>query len=459
MTMPGVFRDTNALAEGDVNTTMARNVWTRGLPEMTRKWLERDEAVFLRQSLSTPCLDVLAGCSGSSLRTLDGRHLLDFHGNSVHQSGFSRPEVIEAAVSQMRKLSFSPRRFTNQPAVLLAEKLAELSPDPLGKLLFAPGGTLAVGMALKIARVATGRFKTVSMWDSFHGASLDAIGVGGEAFFRSGIGPLMPGTEHVPPPDPYRCVLSPPSGGCRDCGLRCAAYLEYVLEKEGDVGAVIAEPFRCTTVNVPPEGYWRRVRQACDHHGALLILDETALCLGRSGSFHAFERFGIVPDILVMGKGLGGALFPLAAVIVRKDLDVAGHMALGHYTHEKNPVACAAALATIGVVLNEDLPGRARELGGYAISRLREMSGRRTLAGDVRGMGLSLAVELVLDQDAKRPAVEQADRILYRCLEMGLSFKISHGNCITLTPPLTVTRDELDRALDILDEAMAHESH
>jgi 4-aminobutyrate aminotransferase len=447
-----------SLTEGDVNLSPNRTAWTVGLGRENLSWLERDAAVFLHQSLSTPCLDVLEACEGSRIRDLDGREFLDFHGNSVHQVGFSRPEVLEAIIRQMRTLSFSPRRFTNVPAVLLAEKLVELSPGSLDKVLFAPGGTLAVGMALKIARVPTGRFKTVSMWDSFHGASLDAVSVGGESLFRAGIGPLLPGSEHVPPPDPYRCVLAPPSGGCRACGLRCAAYLEYVLEKEADVAAVIAEPFRCTTVNIPPEGYWPRVRQACDRHGALLVLDETALCLGRAGSFHAFQRFGITPDLLVMGKGLGGGVFPLAAVIARTGLDVAGHMALGHYTHEKNPVACAAALAAIDVVLEDDLPGRAETLGSHAAARLRDMASRNPLIGDVRAMGLCLAVDLVTDRAAKTPAAALADRILYRCLERGLSFKVSSGACLTLTPPLTVSLDDLDAALDILEAAMSLET-
>ena len=443
------------VSEGDVNCSPNRAGWSGRLGSRTQALLARDAAVFLHQSLSTPCLDALVACSGSRIRTLDGRELLDFHGNSVHQVGFSHPAVVRAVTEQMQTLSFSPRRFTNEPAVRLAERLVALSPPPLGKVLFAPGGTLAVGMALKIARVATGRFKTVSMWDSFHGASLDAISVGGEALFRAGIGPLLPGAEHVPPADPYRCVLAPPSGGCEACGLRCAAYLEYVLEKERDVAAVIAEPFRCTTVNLPPPGYWPRVRQACQRHGALLIMDETALCLGRAGTFHAFERFDVVPDMVVLGKGLGGGIMPLAAVLADPALDVAGHGALGHYTHEKSPVACAAALAAIDVVVGEHLPDRALVLGEHAVARLAAMASRLPLVGDVRGMGLCLAVELVTDRQSKAPANAQADAVLYRCLQRGLSFKVSHGNCLTLTPPLSITRDDLDTALDILEEALA----
>src|SRR5262249_12832681 len=154
---------------------------------------------------------------------------------------------IAAIKAQLDQLPFCTRRYTNIPAIRLARKLAELAPGSLKKVLFAPGGTTAIGMALKLARAATGRHKNISMWDSFHGASLDAISVGGEAIFRQNIGPLLPGTEHVPPPNPATC----PFACGRQCSLQCARYLEYVLEKEGDVAAVIAETVRSIPY-IPP---------------------------------------------------------------------------------------------------------------------------------------------------------------------------------------------------------------
>src|SRR5437868_4004259 len=178
-------------------------------------------------------------------------------------------------------------------------------------------------MALKLARAATGRFKTVSMWDSFHGASLDSISIGGEAIFRQNAGPLLPGSEHVPPPDPRHCPFR-----CETkCNLNCADYVEYVLAKEGDVAAVIAETVRSTPFIPPPE-YWQRIRKACDKHGALLILDEIPHCLGRTGKMFTCEHYGIVPDMLVIGKALGGGIFPLAALIARDSLNVTGDKAL-----------------------------------------------------------------------------------------------------------------------------------
>lgn len=445
------------LSEGDSNRTNHRQRWQAvHIDAQTQAWLARDQAVFVRQSLSTPCLNVLEESRGATLTDLAGRAILDFHGNSAHQVGYGHPNVVAAVKEQLDRLPFSPRRYTNRPAIELAETLAAITPDPLGKVLLAPGGTSAVGMALKLARTATGRFKTISMWDAFHGASLDAISIGGEALFRKGIGPLLTGCEHVPPADPYRCLWDE-KGSCDACGLKCARYIEYVMEKEGDVAAVIAEPIRCTAVNPPPPGYWRRVREACDRHGALLIFDETAVCLGRTGRMFACEHDNVVPDILILGKGLGGGIFPLAAIVARPDLDVAPEKALGHYTHEKNPVACAAALATIRVIQSEDLVARSAELGRRALDRLSTLQASHPLIGDVRGRGLLFGLDLVVDRHTKTAAVDPAGRILYACLEQGLSFKVSQGSFLTLTPPLTIADSELERAISILETAF--ESH
>ena len=425
-------------SEGDDNLGEGRAARLASLDGETRALLAEDERWFLHQSLSTPCLDVVDRADGIWLEMRSGRRIMDFHGNSVHQVGHGHPHVVDAVRHALDTLPFSPRRYTNETAIALARRLCQAAPDPLAKLLLAPSGTAAIGMALKLARYATGRHKTVSMWDSFHGASLDAISVGGEALFRKGVGPLLPGTEHVPPPTRGACRF-----GCSDPEhTGCTDYIDYVLSMEGDVAALIAEPMRWTTVEPPPPGYWQRVREICDRHGTLLIFDEIPSCLGRTGSLFVTEQVGAVPDILVVGKGLGGAVFPMAAMITRVDLDIAGDKALGHYTHEKSSVGCAAALATLEVIEREDLCRRARELGAWSLAHLRERLAAVDVVRDIRGMGLHLGIEL--DDEAR------AEPVLYACLERGLSFKIGGGRVVTLSPPLTIDDADMSHALDVV---------
>ena len=438
-------------AEGDVNLSPLRKRWeAEHLAPATRKVLGEDAQYFLHQSLSTPCFNALACASGIWLEDIEGRRYMDFHGNSVHQVGYGHPHVVQAVKRALDTLPFSPRRFTNETAVALARRLVELAPGNLAKVLFSPGGTSAIGMALKLARIATGRHKTVSMWDAFHGASLDAISIGGEALFRRDSGPLLPGTEHVPPCDPRGCRFG--CGGT--CDARCAEYVAYVLDKEEDVAAVIVETIRSTDVQIPPRAYYETLRRACDRHGTLLILDEIPICLGRTGAMFAFEHYGVVPDMVVLGKGLGGGVFPMAALLAREGLDVAAERALGHYTHEKSSIGCAAALATLDVIENEHLLDRARRLGEHALARLRDAQPRLPLIGDVRGIGLLLGIELV-DPSTGAPAREAAERVLYRCLGEGLSFKVGQGNVLVLSPPLVIAEKDLDRALDIVEAAIA----
>jgi 4-aminobutyrate aminotransferase len=443
-------------SEGDVNISSRRRAWQESeLNAETREVLAEDARWFLQQSLSTPCLNVLARCSGAYIEDIQGRRYLDFHGNSVHQVGFGHPHVIQAIKRQLDELPFCTRRYTNHVTIELARRLAALAPGNLEKVLFAPGGAEAIGMALKLARVVTGRHKTLSMWDSFHGATLEAISVGGEATFRKDIGPLLPGTEHVPPPDAYRCLWDCHERG--GCDLKCEAYLEYVLEREGDIAAVIAEPMRSTPY-IPPPAYWQRVRAACDRHGALLILDEIYLGLGRTGRMFACEHYNIVPDIVVLGKGLGGGVMPLACMIARAELDQAANISLGHFTHEKSPVAAAAALATLDVLEQEGLVQRAADLGAYALTRLRSMAERFPLIGEVRGVGLLLGIELVTDRRSRERACDAAEKVMYAALSRGLSFKLTMGNIVQLIPPLIVSQQEMDEALDILEVCIAEAS-
>ena len=418
--------------EGESNTSAVRTQWleTTDNPR-SEPLLKRDSKAFLHQSLSSPCVATIKHAEGSWIEDHDGKRYLDFHGNSVHHIGYGHPRLLDAIKQQLDELSFAPRRFTCEPAVALAEKLADIAPADLCKVLFTTGGSDANEVALKIARAATGRFKTLSFWDSFHGAGFGSASVGGEATFRSHIaGPLLPGAEHVAPFACYRCPYG--HAGPDNCGLACAKMVDYVLQREGDIAAVIAEPMRAVPV-VPPAGFWRCVRDACHRHGTLLIMDEIPTGLGKTGQMFAFEHDDIIPDIVTLGKALGGGVLPIAACIARPELDVCGDFAIGHYTHEKNPVTTRAALTTLQIIEDENLIERAAELGNYAMDRLRQSLSSCEIVGDIRGRGVLFGIEIVQSKTTKKPGLELAEHIYYRCLNAGLSFKISQGCVLTLS--------------------------
>ncbi len=439
-------------SEGDVNTTPARQAWNASMDdERTQALLKRDSEVFLHQAMSTPCLDTLEAAEGIYIQDSTGKKYMDFHGNNVHQLGYGHPHVIKRVQEQIAKLPFSPRRFTNETAIECAEKLTQICGGELNRVLFAPGGTSAVGMALKLARHITGNYKVVSLWDSFHGASLDAISVGGEACFRQGMGPLMAGVERIPPAVSYRGAFPVADGS----DVHYADYLEYVIEKEGGVGAFIAEAVRNTDVQVPSKAYWKRIREICDKHNVMLIIDDIPNGMGRSGEWFTYQAYDIEPDILCIGKGLGGGLVPIAAMVTKDKYNTAEQISMGHYTHEKSPIGCAAALATMEAIEQDGLLDKVKADSQVMREKLLEMKAKYPVIGDVRGIGMLWGIELLTDHESKARAYDEAEAVLYQCLNNGVSFKVSQGNVIQLSPPLIITREQLIEALAIFEEAIA----
>lgn len=436
-----------SVMEGDINLTPARAEWLqKEVSEEVRELLEKDAKYFMHQSMSTPCLDVLQNCEGSYIESVSGKKYLDFHGNNVHQIGFSHPKLISRLTEQLQNLTFSTRRYANATAVQFAEKLTSYTPDGLNRILLTPNGSSAIGIALKLARAVTGKHKVVSFWDSFHGSSLDAISVGGEAIFQEHMGPLMPGVERIPPPITYRGIFE----GNEDKALE---YLEYVLENDSQIGAFLAETIRNTDVQIPSTKFWKSARELCTKHGVLLILDEIPIAFGRTGTMFAYELFDIEPDILCLGKGLGGGIIPQAAIVTREEYNKFGHISLGHYTHEKSPLGCMAGLTLLEVLEEENILEKVKEDQKFMGKALYKLQQKYSLIGDVRGVGLLWGIELVTNGITKKKARAEAEEIMYECLKRGLSFKVSKGNVLQLSPPLTISREELEKALEILNEA------
>ncbi len=439
--------ETNLLTEGDVNFSDSRKKWYSMLDTKTIDLVNEDADLFLHQSLSTPCLDVLESCEGIYITDVKGKRYMDFHGNNVHQIGYRNQFVIDRVKKQMDVLPFSPRRYANQPAIDFSKKLISYFPKNLNHVLFAPGGTSAVGIALKLARVVTGKHKVVSLTDSFHGASIDAIAAGGEEQFKKYMG-SFPETINIPQPVNYRTTFDNEN----DVGYANA--LEEIVKRDRSIGVFIAETIRNTDVQIPSKSYWKRIREICSAYNVLMVLDEIPIAFGRTGKMFAFEHYDIEPDIVCLGKGLGAGIIPFAAIVCRGDYNIAGDVSLGHYTHEKSPLGSAAGLAMIEYIENENLLGKVSEDEIFVREELSRLKDQFDIIGDVRGIGLLWGIELVKDRITKEKAIKEAEAVMYECLKQGLSFKVSQGNILQLCPPLIIKRRELKEAISIIEAAI-----
>ncbi|WP_372000008.1 aminotransferase class III-fold pyridoxal phosphate-dependent enzyme [Tistrella mobilis] len=395
----------------------------------------RDARVFLHQSSSSPVLASLRHVEGVWIEQSDGRRLIDLHGNTAHLLGHGNPEIREALIAQLEEMPFCPRRYTNRPAVKLAEALADRWPGGSAGVLLAPSGSDAIEIAMRLARACTGRFETISIDGSYHGNGFGALGLS-ESALDPRLGPHLPGRHHVAP---Y----------WRDGGAeRMIEEIRRAFSNSATgICAVIAEPMR-SNCHVPPAWLWPEVRQLCDAHGALLIFDEIPSGLGRTGRFFAFEHFGVCPDIAVLGKSLGGGMLPLAAVIADRKVDVAPELDVGHYTHEKNPLLARAGLTTLNIVARDKLEQRAEQIGLRLREGLATIARTRGIEVTPRGLGALLAVAFPGSPE------EEDGGLVARCHAAGLSTTKKGRWSVGLSLPLTASDAEVDETLARFD-AMA----
>jgi len=393
---------------------------------------------------------VVVGGEGCRLRDADGRWLLDLSGMwAVASLGYSDPTVREAVTRQLDRSMVSSLISTiNEPAVRLAERLASLLPSDDTRVWFGMSGSDAAEAAQRLVRRATGKPRLASFLGSWHGTTDAAMALSGHAAFAG-----APGGEHVvkaPYPDPYRPPFDVPLDQLTD---RCLSELESELSC-GDVGAVFAEGIQADSGDVvPPDDFLPRLRAMCNSHGALLVLDEVKVGLGRTGRMCSFDHAGIRPDLILLGKALGGGL-PISAVVGPSSvLDVEAGAAL--YTISGNATCCVAALATLDVIERDGLAARAERTGAMLLERLQGLR-RHEVVGDVRGRGMILGVDLVSDRRSRTPDRSIAAKIVYRAWQLGLVLFSAgtHGNVLEITPPLILTRDEVDEAVDLLDRAI-----
>lgn len=394
----------------------------------------RDAAAFLHQSGSTPVAHAFTACGGAWAVDETGHRFLDFHGNSCHNIGYAHPRMVAALKEQLDSLSFTPRLFTSEPAVALAEMLEARWPYGEARALLGVSGTDAVEMALKLAYVATGRAQTIAFNGSWHGAALGALSVGGTASEREEF-PALEGCHHI------HAFWPQNEDETSEVAAQTAfEALEYYL-KGRDIAAVISEPIRATP-HLPPDWFWPEVRALCDNTGTLLIFDEIPTGLGKTGQLFASQHFDAAPDITVLGKSLGGGVLPLSAVIARAELNVARHLGIGHYTHQKNPMLARAGIETLRIIEDENLVAAAERKGKEALEMLTEMVRNHAAYGEARGIGLAMAV-----------AVSSPERLMETkeaCYRLGLNTGAADGRFLTLSPPLTISEAELSEAAGIL---------
>ncbi|MBN2321887.1 MAG: aspartate aminotransferase family protein [Acidobacteria bacterium] len=399
---------------------------------------------------------VIERAKGAVITDVDGRDYIDcFSGISVVNAGHCNPEVIEAAKAQMDKLIHgSSYLFHVQPTADLAEKMARITPEGLTKSFFGNSGAEAIEGALKLARLHTGRHEFIALQAGFHGRSWGTLSISGYQGRKKGGGPYASGIAFAPVPYPYRSQWPDDPD---ECGRRCAAAIEELIHyaTSNDVAAFIAEPVLGEGgIIVPPFNYFREAKKVLDRHGILFIADEVQSGFARTGKMFAIEHYGVVPDILVTAKGIADG-FPLSAFTTRKDIAAAFKVGDHLSTFGGNPVSCAAALANIDFIEKEGLCENARNLGEFARSCLREIQQTHELIGDVRGLGLMIGIELIKD-DRLTPASAEAAAIKDRCLESGLIVGLGGtlGNVIRFQPPLVITREQIDRAIDIFSKAL-----
>ena len=409
---------------------------------------------------------------GNGVRVTDseGNSFIDCNGGYASVNlGYGRAEIAEAARDQMRKLVYFPQGSTTEPVVRLVEKLAQLAPGSLERTWPVSGGSEANETAVKIARSyhkrrgEAGRYKIISRKGSYHGATGGVMWMGSPGNVTD-YGPAFPGMVYAPQPNPLRCELGGETPS--ECAIRCAEAVEQLIEYHGPktVAAVIAEPIASHGPNgpkgVPGEEYWPMLRQICDRHGVLLIADEVVCGFGRTGKWFGMEHFGVVPDMMTVAKGLISSYLPLAATIATKEVadvfageDNVFRQAL---TFGGHPVTAAAALKNIEIMESEGLVDNAAETGAYFLEQLTSLREDHTIVGDVAGIGLMLGAGLVKNRDTGETFPEEiklGERLMDRFRREGLILRAGNGG-ITFSPPLCITRDEVDEVVAGVDRAL-----
>ena len=397
----------------------------------------------------------MAQGTGCTLIDEDGNRYIDFvAGIGVGSVGHCHPHYVESLKLQIEQLTFGS--FTTEVRARFLNLLASVTPPGLSRIQLFSGGAEAVEAAFRLAKSATRRYEFIGFWGGFHGKTGGILGLLGDDFKKQ-LGPYMPGLYSSPYADCYRCPwkLTFP-----DCGLACAEHLRQVIrnETQGEIAAIIVEPVQGTAGNVtPPAGFLQAVQEIAKENGALLIADEMQTGFGRTGLMWGCDHEAVVPDVMTVGKGIGGG-FPMSALISTDELTSRKPFANPSGSSSSfggNPLAAAAGLAALEIILKDDLVNNARRVGAVMLTRLRAMQERYRCIGDVRGRGLLLGLDLVRDRKSKERLPKEVTQALFQeCVRRGL-IAMCYGPVVRICPPLIISEETALEGLAILDDALA----
>jgi 4-aminobutyrate aminotransferase/(S)-3-amino-2-methylpropionate transaminase len=391
---------------------------------------------------------------GSMLYDEDGHEYIDFiAGIGVGSVGHCHPHYVESLKRQLERLTFGS--FTTETRARFLERLSALTPAGLTRIQMFSGGAEAVEAALRLAKAATGKREVIGFWGGFHGKTGGVLGLLGSEF-KHHLGPFLPGQYLSPYADCYRCPLRL---RYPECGIACAEYVRDVIRYQtaGEISAIIVEPIQGTAGNVvPPDGFLRALQTIAREHDALLIVDEMLTGFGRTGTMWGAEHDAVIPDIMTVGKGMGGG-FPVSGVIstdVLTSMKPWSNPSASSSSYGGNPLAAAAAVASLEIIVNENLVANAARVGQTMLAALEAMQDKHPCIGVVRGKGLMLGLELVRDRKTKEPIAKEFTRTLYQeCLRRGL-VAMTYSHAIRINPPLVIREETALAGLAILDEAL-----
>ena len=423
----------------------------------SKELVERENQHMAPGLQSVALFSGLAAARGEGCKVIDedGNEYLDFiAGVGVGSIGHSHPHYTASLKAQLDKISFGS--FTTEARTRFLELLASVTPDGLDHVQLFSGGAEAVEAALRLAKSVTGKYEVIAFWGGFHGKTGGVLGLLGDKF-KHRLGPFTPGQYLSPYANCYRCPLklTYPT-----CGIACAEYVRDVIryETQGEIAAILLEPMQGTAGNViPPKGFIEAIASIAKDHDALLIADEMITGFGRTGKMWGSDHEGVVPDVMTVGKGIGGG-FPVSGLISSDELTQAKPFADpsgSSSSYGGNPLAAAACLAALEVIVDEDLVENSRRVGQVMLARLEEMKQKHECISEIRGAGLMLGVELVKDRQTKEPLGKEFTQALFQeALRRGL-LAMCYNPVIRINPPLTITEEEALLGLDMLDAAMA----